>query len=76
MHPLIGNLESLKDSDVQNKINELTKKYFLTANIQLRSQIATILDVYREELSMRRSRELQKGLEDRNKDLDSLIKTR
>ena len=38
MHPLAGDLESLKDIDLENKINDLTKKYFMTRNPGLQAQ--------------------------------------
>lgn len=74
MHPLVVNLELLKDSELEQKINDLTKKYFMTANFDLRSQIASIIEMYKEELGSRRQKELSKVLDQKNKDLDSLIK--
>jgi hypothetical protein len=40
MHPLISNLENLKDSEIDFKINDLTKKYFQSANPDLRQQVS------------------------------------
>ena len=73
MHPLIDDLSSLKTSVLEEKINELSKKYFLTNNYNVQHQIQMILDVYKIELSKRRANELEKMMETRNKDLDKLI---
>lgn len=73
MHPLIQNLSSLKDSEIEFKVNDLTKKYFMTSNYEIRSQISVILETYKEELSVRRQRELERMANERNKDLDKLI---
>lgn len=73
MHPLIQNLSALKDSEIEFKVNDLTKKYFMTSNYEIRSQISVILETYKEELSVRRQRELERMANERNKDLDKLI---
>lgn len=73
MHPLINNLESLKDGELENKINELSRKYFSTHNFELQQQISMVIDSYREELAKRRQAEYEKMMQTRNKDLDKLI---
>ena len=74
MHPLVSNLDKLKDSEVESKIFDLTKRYFSTANPELRSQISMMLDSYKQELSSRRQKEYQNMMQNRNQDLDKLIK--
>lgn len=73
MHPLINDLSSLKDNEIENKISELSKKYFSTYNPDLKSQIAMVIDTYREEMNKRRQIEYQKMMQTHNKDLDKLI---
>jgi hypothetical protein len=73
MHPLVQNLSSLKDSEIEFKVNDLTRKYFMTSNYEVRSQISVILETYKEELSVRRQKELDRMANERNKDLDKLI---
>lgn len=73
MHPLIINLQDLKTSEIEAKINDLTKKYFMTQNFELQSQISNMLDAYKEELSNRQREEWNKVMESRNKGLDKLI---
>lgn len=73
MHPLVNNLSELKNTEIESKINDLTKKYFMTQNYELQNQISTVLDMYREELSRRQSEEWKNIMETRNKGLDKLI---
>lgn len=74
MHPLIGDLTTLKDNEVDSRINDLTRKYFATANFELQQQIAMALDTYKAELAKRQQNAYEKMMNTRNKDLDKLIK--
>ncbi len=74
MHPLVGNLEDLKDQEINAKISDLTKKYFMTHNPSVQSQIANVLDELKNELAVRNARIWQKQMENNsNKGLDKLI---
>lgn len=73
MHPLVTDLTSLKDGELEEKINELTKKYFMAHNYELQHQIVLVLDVYKEELAKRQQDAYNKMMNSRNKDLDKLI---
>lgn len=73
MHPLLINLSELKTTEIEAKINDLTKKYFMTSNYEVQSQIANMLDTYKEELSNRQRDEWNKVMESKNKGLDKLI---
>jgi hypothetical protein len=73
MHPLASDMSSLKDGELETKVSELTKKYFMTSNPGIKSQIAALLENYRNELTTRRSAEWQKMVENRDKGLDKLI---
>lgn len=49
-HPLIGNIDNLKDEELMQKISELTKKYFIAqrmGNQDLCNQISMALDTYK-----------------------------
>jgi hypothetical protein len=72
-HPLITDLGSLKTGEIESKINDLTKKYFMTSNPGVQSQISIVLDTYKEELSKRQADDWEKVMESRNKGLDKLI---
>jgi hypothetical protein len=73
MHPLAGSFDNLKDSELESKIGELTKKYFMTYNTDIKSQIAMLLDSYKEEMHKRRRIALEKLMDSRDKNLDKLI---
>lgn len=73
MHPLITNIDSLKENELEIKINELSKKYFQTQNPALREQIVLVLESYKEALHARRLADFQRMNEAHNKDLDKLI---
>lgn len=73
MHPLASDFENLKDSELESKIAELTRKYFMTSNMGLREQIAALLNSYQEELGNRRRAEWNRMMENRDKGLDKLI---
>jgi hypothetical protein len=74
MHPLIGNLSELKDTEIDAKIGELTKKYFMTNNPGLQAQMVAVLDTYKEEQSKRQRLALEKLMANRDKTLDKLVK--
>lgn len=57
-HPLIGSLSERKTEELESKVVELTNKYGMTTNPSIREQIVVILNSYRDELSLRRAKEL------------------
>jgi hypothetical protein len=74
MHPLSGDLSVLKDNEIESKIQDLTKKYFMTHNFQVQQQISSVLNDYNEELSKRRAASLSKLMKSADKSLDNLVK--
>ena len=72
-HPLIDQLDHLTVSEIENKIVELQRKYFQTHNPQVQSQIATVLDIFKEEARCRRAQEYNKQQNNDDSDLDNLI---
>jgi hypothetical protein len=73
MHPLIADLGKLKDAEVEAKIQELSKKYFMTYNPAVQEQIVMVLEAYKIELGARRAKAWQAEYQKRDKDLDGLI---
>ena len=74
-HPFEGNLSELKDSEVESKLLELTKKYFQAqrlGNHELLTQVSTFVTIYKEELAKRHKRSLS-GNKQIDDDLDQLI---
>jgi hypothetical protein len=73
-HPLASDLSNLKDSEVEAKLNELTKKYFQAqrlGNAELLTQLLIFVNMYKEEMSMRYRKALKSTQIDG--DLDQLI---
>jgi hypothetical protein len=55
-HPLEEDLSKLKDSEVEEKLQELTRKYFQAARMgkpEMLTQLNTFVIIYKEELSKR-----------------------
>lgn len=76
-HPLSEDISKLKIQDLENKIQDLTKKYFISSrygNSQLAQQVLLLLDMYKEEQAKRQNESLKKTL-NKSKDLDELVKT-
>lgn len=72
-HPLIESLSHLKDTEIEEKIQSLSRKYFQTHNGELQQQITVCLDIYKRELSVRQSKKWTDEFQKRDKDLDNLI---
>ena len=74
-NPLVDSFSELTDNQIEDKISELSRKYFSTCNPQLQSQIAVILDMYKVEAQSRRARAVQRMRDDLEGDsgLDKLI---
>lgn len=74
-NPLVDSFESLTDNQIEDKISELSRKYFSTRNPQLQMQIATILDMYKVEAQSRRAIAMQKMRDEQDGEsgLDNLI---
>ena len=73
IHPLAEDFTLLKDAEVEQKIQDLSKRYFQAHNMALQQQIVLLLDMYKEELANRRRKVWQEQYQKRDTDLDSLI---
>lgn len=75
LNPLVDSLANFTPMQLEEKIVDLQRKYFMTRNLQVQAQISNILDIYRLELHTRRAIEYQRQKEQENgkNDLDSLI---
>jgi hypothetical protein len=74
IHPLVNDLSVLKDNEIEEKILDLSKKYWITRNPEVQFQIRMLLDQFNEELRVRRNKAIQQQYENRNQELDKLIK--
>jgi hypothetical protein len=72
---LVDDFSILSDTEVEDKITELSKKYWQTTNPQLQQQIAVVLEMFKEEGRARRAKQkLVQQESDDNNSLDNLIK--
>lgn len=72
-HPLESDLGQLKDQELEDKIQELTKKYFTAHRLgkpEMLTQISTFVTIYKEEMSKRHRERMRTSLDG---DLDQLI---
>ena len=72
MNPFVDGASDLSEAQLIDKIEDLSRKYFMTSNPQVREQMASILDKYKLEFEERKVRTQQRQ-DDDNKDLDNLI---
>lgn len=72
-NPLVDDFSKLTDPELESKISDLSRKYFMSRNPQVQMQIAAILDMHKEEMRARRARAQLQSQQNGNPDLDSLI---
>lgn len=72
-NPLVDSFSELTDTQLDTKIADLQKKYFMTHNNDVRQQIISILNMYKAEQAARIVRAKEKDLARGNSDLDGLI---
>jgi|LauGreDrversion4_1035100.scaffolds.fasta_scaffold05153_13 hypothetical protein len=71
--PLVDDLSHLKDNEVEDKILELSKKYFVAQRLgktEMLTQLATFVIMYKQEMSKRNAIRLNQQLDG---DLGQLI---
>jgi hypothetical protein len=75
IHPHAGDPSKLTIPQLEEKIMELSRKYFMSHNPQLQEQISTFLEIYRSELQMKIAQEqLRQKEQNGDNGLDDLIK--
>ena len=74
IHPHAGDPSQLTIPQLEEKIMELSRKYFMSHNPQVQEQISMFLEIYRSELQMKIAQE-QIRQQEQNGDngLDDLI---
>lgn len=73
MHPLVDDLSNLKDNELEQKLQDLGRKYWQSRNPDVQYQISTLIEVYRAELQTRRLKSYKAQFQNRDKNLDKLI---
>lgn len=65
-HPFQSDLSTLKDNELEDKLQEITKKYFIACqlgNNQLLTQLSTFVNIYKQEQSRRYREKLGKDID-------------
>ena len=70
LHPFTQNVSELSDKEIDEKLSDLTKKFFQTRNPDAKSQIQLLMNSYKLEIS---ERQIKARLNNDNKGLDKLI---
>lgn len=65
--------DNLSDIELEEKILELNKKFWMTHNPQVKEQITAILDMYKAEMEGRRAKAKKINSQDGDNSLDNLI---
>jgi hypothetical protein len=71
MHPLIDDLNNFTDTQLQEKVVTLQKRYFTTMNVEVQSQISLLIDTFQMEIETRNRN--KKRDQSPDNDLDNLI---
>ena len=72
-HPLQEDLSKFTDSEIEQKLQDITRKYFAAQSLgsrDLLTQLSTFVTIYRDEMSRRY---MKKNKGDLDRDLDKLI---
>ena len=75
-NPLLENLSSLKDTDLEERVSDLNRKYTIAlkmGNASLAQQVLVIIEALKEETARRQRESTKKVLQKQNKDLYNLI---
>jgi hypothetical protein len=76
-NPLVEDVTALKDVDLENKIQDISRKYHIayrTSGPAVAMQLAVCLESYRHELTRRQSEKLRDLTQKSDKNLEGLIK--
>lgn len=76
IHPLAPDVTAMKDAEIEAKVQDLSKKFWMTGNPGVQNQISMMLEMYQEELRNRRAKMWDQQYQKRDKGLDDLIKVR
>lgn len=71
-NPLVDSLSDLSTGELTDKINELSRKYFMTNNPEVQNQIRAVLEMYNSEAATRQAKEIENNQNGENS-LDNLI---
>ena len=74
LHPFSEDTKDLTVSELQEKLSDLSKKYFQTHNPQVKEQIGTFIEFYKQEILIKEQKLRQEEQKNGDLGLDNLIK--
>ena len=74
LHPFSEDTKDLTVSELQEKLSDLSKKYFQSHNPQVKEQIGTFIEFYKQEILIKEQKLRQEEQKNGDLDLDNLIK--
>ena len=74
LHPFSEDTKDLTVSELKEKLSDLSKKYFQTHNPQVKEQIGTFIEFYKQEILIKEQNLRQEEQKNGDLDLDNLIK--
>jgi len=75
-HPFEGDLSQLKDTEIEEKIIELNRKFYQAYRLgkpELLTQLSTFVTIYRDEMARRYAEKTKSARGQMDGDLDQLI---
>ena len=73
LHPFSEDTSDLSVSQIHEKISELTKKYFQAQNPEVKNQIYTFIEYYKQEARIKEEKNRQETNQNGDLDLDNLF---
>ena len=75
INPFVDNLADFTVTELEDKVTDLQRKYFMTHNPQVQAQISNVLEIYKQEVQTRRAQEYHRQTiqNDGENGLDNLI---
>ena len=73
LHPFSEDTKDLSISQMHDKVQDLTKKYFQTNNTEIKAQIQTFIEYYTQEIIVKEQEEKKQQQQIGDIDLDKLI---
>jgi hypothetical protein len=73
-NPLATDYHELTDTQLEKKIADLSRKYWMTQNLHVQQQMSTLIEMYKIEMRSRLARSKVQDQEKDNNSLDNLIK--
>lgn len=72
-NPLLDNLADMSESDLEARLSDLSRKYFMSSNPNVQQQLQIAIEQFKQELYVRQEQNRLKEQNNDENDLDNLI---